>query len=86
MPSRPHVLVLGGGYVPITLTRELKRQVRRGEVDVTVVSRDNFHTFHGFIGEMITGRIGPTSMLSPPAVVTTRACSAERRADSRVRA
>ena len=61
----PHVLVLGGGYVPITLTRELRRQVERGEIDVTVVSRDNFHTFHGFVGEMITGRIGPSSMLSP---------------------
>jgi NADH dehydrogenase len=61
----PHILVLGGGYVPITLTRELRRQVERGEVDVTVVSRDNFHTFHGFVGEMITGRIGPSSMLSP---------------------
>lgn len=61
----PHVLVLGGGYVPITLTRELRRSVERGEVDVTVVSRDNFHTFHGFVGEMITGRIGPSSMLSP---------------------
>ena len=61
----PHVLVLGGGYVPITLTRELRRQVERGKIDVTVVSRDNFHTFHGFVGEMITGRIGPSSMLSP---------------------
>ena len=61
----PHVLVLGGGYVPITLTRSLRRSVARGELDVTVVSRDNFHTFHGFVGEMITGRIGPSSMLSP---------------------
>ena len=61
----PHVLVLGGGYVPITLTRALRRSVKRGELDVTVVSRDNFHTFHGFVGEMITGRIGPSSMLSP---------------------
>ena len=57
--------MLGGGYVPITLTRELRRPVERGEIDVTVVSRDNFHTFHGFVGEMITGRIGPSSMLSP---------------------
>jgi NADH dehydrogenase len=65
MPERPHVLVLGGGYVPITLTRQLRKQVRRGEIDLTVVSRENFHSFHGFIGEMITGRIGPDSMLSP---------------------
>jgi NADH:ubiquinone reductase (H+-translocating) len=65
MAGRPHVLVLGGGYVPITLTRKLRKQVRRGEIDLTVVSRENFHSFHGFIGEMITGRIGPSSMLSP---------------------
>jgi NADH dehydrogenase len=65
LASRPHVLVLGGGYVPITLTRELRRPVERGELDLTVVSRNNFHTYSGFIGEMITGRIGPSSMLSP---------------------
>src|SRR5258708_29167234 len=65
MPGRPHVLVLGGGYVPITVTRHLRKQMRRGEIDLTVVSRENFHSFHGFIGEMITGRIGPSSMLSP---------------------
>src|ERR1700730_3290548 len=65
MSGAPKVLVLGGGYVPISLTRELRGQVRRGEIDLTVVSRENFHSFHGFIGEMITGRIGPDSMLSP---------------------
>jgi NADH:ubiquinone reductase (H+-translocating) len=65
MSQRPHVLVLGGGYVPITLTRQLRKQVERGEIDLTVVSRENFHAFHGFVGEMITGRIGAGSMLSP---------------------
>jgi len=61
----PRILILGGGYVAITLTRELRPLVRRGAVDVTVVSRDNFHVFHGFIGEMVTGRIGPSNLLSP---------------------
>ena len=61
----PHVLVLGGGYVPITLTRQLRRQVERGKIDVTVVSRDNFHTFHGFIAEMLTGKVSPTNITSP---------------------
>jgi NADH dehydrogenase len=65
VPKPPHIVVLGGGYVPITLTRRLRKPVRRGEIDLTVVSRDNFHAFHGFVGEMITGRIGPSSMLSP---------------------
>jgi NADH dehydrogenase len=65
MSKAPRVLVLGGGYVPITLTRGLRDPIRRGRVDVTVVSRDNFHAFHGFVGEMITGRIAPSNMLSP---------------------
>jgi NADH dehydrogenase len=51
----------------------MRRAVRRGEVDVTVVGRDNFHTFHGFIAEMLTGRIQPGQIISasrrmfPPA-------------------
>ena len=63
--SRPRVLVLGGGYVAVTLTRGLRRAIERGEVDVTVVSRDNFHVFHGFVGEMVTGRVAPGNILSP---------------------
>jgi NADH dehydrogenase len=51
----------------------MARAVRRGEVDVTVVGRDNFHTFHGFVAEMLTGRIQPGQIISaarrmfPPA-------------------
>lgn len=61
----PHVVVLGGGYVPITMCRELRKAVERGQVRVTVVSRNNFHAFHGFIGEMITGRVSASHILSP---------------------
>ncbi|MDX6474490.1 MAG: hypothetical protein QOH95_1, partial [Gaiellaceae bacterium] len=35
------MLVLGGGYVAITLARGLRRAIEGGRVDVTVVSRDN---------------------------------------------
>lgn len=64
--SQPvRILILGGGYVAITLTRGLRRAMARGEVEVTVVSRDNFHVFHGFVSEMMTGRIGPGQILSP---------------------
>ena len=59
------MLILGGGYVPVTTTRALRRAMKRGDVEITVVSRENFHVFHGFIGEMLTGRIAPSSLLSP---------------------
>lgn len=61
----PRVLVLGGGYVAITVCRALRAAARSGKVRVTVVSRENFHPFHGFTGEMVTGRISASHMLSP---------------------
>jgi len=84
--NRPHVVILGGGYVPITLTRKLRSSIERGEIDATVVSRENYHAFHGFVGEMITGRIGAGSMLSPVRrIFAPRACSRGRDREDRPR-
>src|SRR5690349_22180221 len=63
--TRPSVLVLGGGYVAMTLTRGLRRAIERDRLEATVVSRENFHVFHGFVGEMVTGRVAPGNILSP---------------------
>ena len=65
MAKPPHVLVLGGGFVAHGITRALRRQIRHGEVTVTVVDRDNFFTFHGLIGEMVSGRVLPSNILNP---------------------
>lgn len=64
--ARPErILILGGGYVAISAARGLRKAMERGEVEVTVVSRENYHVFHGFVAEMVTGRIGPGQILSP---------------------
>lgn len=63
--ARPHVVCIGGGYVALFLVRALRGAIRRREVDLTVISRDNFHTFHGFVAEMLSGRIQPQQILSP---------------------
>lgn len=69
----PRIVCLGGGWSSLYCVRALRRAIRRGDVDVTVVGRDNFHTFHGFIAEMLTGRIQPGQIISaarrmfPPA-------------------
>lgn len=65
MKKPTRVLVLGGGYVAIHVCRALKRAIERGEVEVTVLSRENYHVWHGYVSEMITGRIGPGQILSP---------------------
>jgi NADH dehydrogenase len=59
------VLCLGGGYAAMYLASTMASAIRRGEVELTIVSRENFHTFHGFIAEMLSGRIQPLSLLSP---------------------
>jgi NADH dehydrogenase len=56
-PTR--VVCLGGGWVAIYLARALHSEVRRGTVDLTVVSRDNYSTVHGLIAEMLTCKIQP---------------------------
>jgi NADH dehydrogenase len=61
----PHVLVVGGGYVATNACRALRKPIEHGQLRMTVVSRDNFQAFHGFIGEMVSGRVSPGSIVSP---------------------
>jgi NADH dehydrogenase len=58
------VVCLGGGWVAIYLARALRKAVRRGEVKLTVVSRDNYSTVHGLIAEMLTCKIQPQQINS----------------------
>ena len=59
------VVCLGGGYAAIRLSRALRDAVKQRRVELTVVSRENYHTFHGLVAEMLTGRIQPGAILSP---------------------
>jgi NADH dehydrogenase len=61
----PRLLILGSGYVAITCTRKMRRAMRNGEIDVTVVSRENFHCFHGSVGEMLTGLVSTGTIATP---------------------
>src|SRR5579864_2795671 len=53
------VVCLGGGWVAIYLARALAPAIRKGNVELTVVSRDNYSTVHGLIAEMLTCKIHP---------------------------
>jgi len=59
MKDPVRVVCLGGGWVAIYLARALRSAVRKGEVKLTVVSRDNYSTVHGLIAEMLTCKIQP---------------------------
>ena len=53
------VVLLGGGYVTLHayagLMRRRGRAVRRGDVQIVVISADPAHSFHGFTGEVLAG-------------------------------
>src|SRR5919202_1556474 len=57
--------MLGGGYAAIHFCRGAKPAIEAGRLEATVVSRENYHVFHGFVGEMLTGRVSPSHILSP---------------------
>ena len=59
------VVFLGGGYAAVWFAKKLRKPIRDGVLDVSIISRDSFHTFHGFIHEMLTGKVQPGQIISP---------------------
>lgn len=53
------VVLVGGGYVTLhayaALARGLRREIRRGDVEIVVLTADLSHSFHGFTGEVLAG-------------------------------
>lgn len=65
MSAPVRVVCLGGGWTALYAVRAMRKAIRRGDIDLTVVSRDNFLTVHGFIAEMLAGRIQPNQIMAP---------------------
>ncbi|HTJ59174.1 MAG TPA: FAD-dependent oxidoreductase [Devosiaceae bacterium] len=65
------VIILGGGYAGLHafagLRARLGRQMDDGEIEVTLISRDPYHTYHGWTGEVLSGRLAVERTLTPIA-------------------
>lgn len=61
----PHVVALGGGFGSIFLYKQLARLVRREELRLTVIDRNNFNCYHGLVPEMLAGKLSPGAVLNP---------------------
>lgn len=59
MNVRQRVVFIGGGYATLhayqALARRRRREIRRGQVELVVISADDHHSFHGFTGEVLAG-------------------------------
>ncbi|MGA5202878.1 NAD(P)/FAD-dependent oxidoreductase [Streptomyces variegatus] len=67
--ERARILVVGGGYVgmytALRLQRRLKRELDRGEVEITVVTPDPYMTYQPFLPEAAAGAISPRHVVVP---------------------
>jgi NADH dehydrogenase len=68
--TRPtRILILGGGfggvYTALTLEKLLGAEIRRGEVELGLVSRENYIVFQPMLPEVISGSIGLVDVITP---------------------
>ena len=58
---RPHVVIVGGGFGGLTAARAM----RRSDVDVTVIDRNNHHTFQPLLYQVATATLNPSDITAP---------------------
>ncbi|AIR99204.1 NAD(P)/FAD-dependent oxidoreductase [Streptomyces glaucescens] len=67
--ERARILVVGGGYVgmytALRLQRNLRRELRRGEAEITVVTPEPYMTYQPFLPEAAAGSLSPRHVVVP---------------------
>ena len=61
----PRVVILGGGYGGVYTALGLQRMARRGQIELTLVSRNNFLLFQPLLAEVVAGSVEPAHILNP---------------------
>jgi NADH:quinone reductase (non-electrogenic) len=61
MAGRPRVVIIGGGFAGLKAARKLANQ----PVGVTVIDRNNHHTFQMLLYQVATGTLAPSDITAP---------------------
>lgn len=73
----PHILIVGGGYVgmytALRLQKKLRTELRRGEVEITIVDPQSYMTYQPFLPEAAAGNLSPRHVVAPLRRVLPRA-------------
>jgi NADH dehydrogenase len=63
--TTPHIVILGGGYVGMYAALGLKKRLRRGEAQVTVIDPRSVMTYQPFLPEAAAGSLEPRHVVVP---------------------
>src|SRR5438067_3456834 len=63
--NRPHILVIGGGYVGMYAALRLQRKLRAAEAEITVVDPQSYMTYQPFLPEAGAGNLEPRHVVVP---------------------
>jgi NADH dehydrogenase len=63
--SRPHILVVGGGYVGMYTALRLQKKLAGREADITVVDPQPHMTYQPFLPEAAAGNLSPRHVVAP---------------------
>jgi NADH dehydrogenase len=64
--GKTQIVILGGGFAGVEAARHLDRTAaKRGDVEVTLVSRDNFTLFTPMLDEVAAGDLEPAHICNP---------------------
>ena len=71
------IVLLGGGYVAVwayrSLFKKLRREIADGLVEIIVVCPEQYHSFHGWTADSLTGIIQDKNRMSPLSEIFTNA-------------
>lgn len=70
--KRPHVVIVGGGYVGLFTALRLQHAIRRGAATVTVIGIDSYMTYQPFLPEAAAGNLSPRHVVVPLRQVLRR--------------
>lgn len=63
--SYKRILILGGGFVGITVAMELEKRLAHDRVEIKLINRDNFFLFTPMLHEVATSDLDLTTIVNP---------------------
>lgn len=59
------VVILGGGFGGLSAVAHIRKHIKKGRVDVTLIDKNNFSLFTPMLPEVVSGNVKPDNIVLP---------------------